>query len=427
MITQEMADRVLGSIDERELVALALDLGNLDSPSMSEGPVAQYVYDWMARTGFAPRKVALVPDRPNIVGTLPGTGGGKSLLLNGHLDTTISKEETWVTRRAAEPVFHSAWREGDRLWGNGVCNNKGPLASWLIGSKAVKDSGVKLKGDLTLTAVVAEIGLEPVDEFQPPQYTSKEAGARYLVNRGVVADYALVVEGTDFDLTWVEAGKAFFKLTIFSGSLPIYTPYIKRPHAMEQSPNAVVRMAKFIERLEAWAWEYEQKNTYKCPGGTVIPKVNIGAIRGGVPYKITKTLDVCTIYLDVRTTPVQDPLDIRDELQALITAAGFQGEVELYTYRKGYEGKGVEPMADAIKEAHQVIRREPPKIAAPPLSSMWRDLNVFNEVGIPSLTYGPGASVGGGNLSMRIADLMDGARVFALIICDICNRDRKPK
>ena len=44
----------------------------------------------------------------------------------------------------------------------------------------------------------------------------------------------------------------------------------------------------------------------------IVPRVNIGAIRGGVPYKITKTVQQCAIYVDVRTTPVQNPLDIRD-------------------------------------------------------------------------------------------------------------------
>ncbi len=271
MERDEMADKVLAKIDAEELVALALDLGNIDSPSMAEGEVAQYVYDWLARSGFSPRKVALVPDRPNIVATLPGTGNGVSLLFNGHLDTTIAKEETWVSRRAADPVFHSAWREGDLIYGNGVCNNKGPLASWLVAAKAIRQSGVQLKGDLVLSAVVAEIGLEPVDEFQPPQYTSKEAGARYTLNRGVVADYSLVVEGTDFDWAWVEAGKAFFKISIFGHDLPIYTPYIQGPTPPEKNPNAVVRMARFIGRLEEWAWEYERKNRYECPGGVVVP------------------------------------------------------------------------------------------------------------------------------------------------------------
>ncbi len=424
MERHEMAEKVLAKIDAEELAGLALDLGNIDSPSMYEGEVCQYVYDWLERNGFSPRKVALVPDRPNIVATLPGRGTGTSLLFNGHLDTTLAKEETWVSRRAADPIFHAAWRDGDLLYGNGVCNNKGPLATWLIAAKALRESGVQLKGDLTLTAVVAEIGLEPVDEFQPPRYTSKEAGARYVVNRGVVADYALVVEGTDFGVGWVEAGKAFFKITVFGDDLPIYTPYIQRPTPMEKSPNAVVRMARFIERLEEWAWGYERKNRYECPGGVVVPKVNIGAIRAGSPYKITKTLQLCSIYVDIRTTPVQNPLDIREDLRRLVAGAGLEGEVELYTYRRGYEARGIEPLAEALGRAHRQALGDTMKTASPPLTSMWRDLNVFNEVGIPSLTYGPGSSVGAGKMFMKVADLVMAAKVFALTALDLCNRDR---
>src|SRR5439155_672574 len=80
---------------------------------------------------------------------------------------------------------------------------------------AIKDSGVRLKGDLLLMAVVGEIGVEPVDEFQSPAYLAKEPGTRFAITHGGVADYALVAEGTDFGIVGVEAGKAFFKVTVF--------------------------------------------------------------------------------------------------------------------------------------------------------------------------------------------------------------------
>ena len=97
---------------------------------------------------------------------------------------------------------------------------------------------------------------------------------------------------------------------MFGHDLPIYTPYIERPVTIEKNPSAIVRMAPLIQRIEAWAYEYEQKHRYECPGGVIVPRVNIGAIRGGVPYKITKTVQQCAIYVDVRITPVQNPLDI---------------------------------------------------------------------------------------------------------------------
>jgi acetylornithine deacetylase/succinyl-diaminopimelate desuccinylase-like protein len=420
------AQRVLDHLDVDELVKVALDLGNIDSPTGSEGPVGEYVFDWLARQGIKAQKVALVPDRPNVIGMLPGSGRGKSLVFNSHMDTTIHKDEWWTTRRAADPVFHSAWRDGDTLIGNGVCNDKGPMATWLLAAKAIKDSGVTLQGDLVLMAVVGEIGLEPVDEFQPPAYLAKEAGTRYAITHGGVGDYALVAEGTDFGLVGVEAGKAFFKITVFGNDLPIYTPYIDRPTPIEKSPSAIVRMAPLVQRLEEWAYEYERKHRYECAGGVIVPRVNIGAIRGGVPYKITKTVQQCAIYLDVRTTPVQNPLDIREELRSLVSGLGLDGEVELYVYRPAFEADPVKvrPLAAAITHAHQALLGGTPPQASPPFSSMWRDINCFNEMRIPAITYGPGISVGGGNFGMKIATLVTGAQLYALTALQLCSQDR---
>jgi acetylornithine deacetylase/succinyl-diaminopimelate desuccinylase-like protein len=418
--------QVMAKIDADELVKVTLDLANIDSPTGSEGPVADYVHDWLCRQGFDARKVGLYPDRPNVIAVLPASENGRSLCFNSHMDTTIHKDELWTTRHAAEPIFHAGWREGDTLVGNGVCNCKGPMATWLLAAKAIKDSGVKLKGDLVLMAVVGEIGLEPVDEFQPPAYIAKEAGTRYAITHGGVADYALVSEGTDFGIVGVEAGKAFFKITVFGNDLTIYTPYIERPTTIETSPSAIVRMSKFIQAVEQWATEYEQQNKYVCRGGTVVPKVNIGAIRGGVPYKITKTVQQCAIYVDVRVTPKQDPLDVRQELRALMRDTGLQGEVELYVYRPGFEAdeqKGA-PLREAVTRAHRAIVGGEPTSAPVATSSMWRDLNCFNEMRIPSFTYGPGISVGGGIFRMPIQNLITGTQLYVHTALDLCNQSR---
>jgi acetylornithine deacetylase/succinyl-diaminopimelate desuccinylase-like protein len=420
---------VFDKIDTDELIKVTLDLANIDSPTGSEGPVAEYVYEWLRREGFDARKVGLYPDRPNILATIPGTNGGKSLSFNSHLDTTIHKDEIWTTKFAADPIFHTGWREGDVLIGNGVCNCKGPMATWLLAAKAMKDAGVKLKGDLVLMAVVGEIGLEPVDEFQPPEYIAKEAGTRYAITHGGTTDYSLVSEGTDFGIVGVEAGKAFFKITVYGNDLTIYTPYLQRPTSIEESASAIVRMSKLVQRLDAWAFEYEQRNTYKCAGGTVVPKVNIGAIRGGVPYKITKSVQQCAIYVDVRITPKQEPLDVKEELLRIMAEEKLKGEVELFVYRPGFEADEVKgaPLRKAITSAHRsVVGGEPP--AAPiGSSSMWRDLNCFNEMRIPSYTYGPGASVGGGIFRMPVQNLITGTKLYVHTAMDLCNQPRKDK
>src|SRR3989441_13122129 len=96
MKTESRAQAVLDHIDADELMQVALDLGNIDSPTGREGPVGEYVYDWLARQGFAPKRVGLFPDRFNVIATLPGQGRGRSLVFNSHMDTTIAKEEIWT-------------------------------------------------------------------------------------------------------------------------------------------------------------------------------------------------------------------------------------------------------------------------------------------------------------------------------------------
>jgi hypothetical protein len=70
---------VFDKIDVEELPKVTLDLGNIDSPTGSEGPVADYGYDWLRREGFETSKLALYPDWPNVVATFPGTDEGRSL------------------------------------------------------------------------------------------------------------------------------------------------------------------------------------------------------------------------------------------------------------------------------------------------------------------------------------------------------------
>jgi len=268
--------------------------------------------------------------------------------------------------------------------------------------------------------VVGEIGLEPVDEFQAPEYLAKEAGARFVVNRGYTADYGLVAEGTNFNLCWVEAGKAFFKVSVHGIEPPLYTPYLPERTTLVESPNAIVRSAKIIEAIEEWGPRYEREHTYTCEGGKVVPKVSVNAIRSGVPYKITKAPSVCQVYVDVRITPKQDPRSVERELREVLDATAVPTSVEPFVYRRGYEAENVEPLVERVEAGHARVFGDKPGRPVVPVTSMWRDSNVFIEAGIPTVVYGPGASVGGGNFAMAISSLRDAARVYASIIMETC-------
>jgi acetylornithine deacetylase/succinyl-diaminopimelate desuccinylase-like protein len=409
------------AINREELVDLALTLCNIESPAGQEAEAGQFVFDWMRKEGFAPRKIAMLPDRFNVLGTLPGAGDGYSLIFNSHLDTGRSKADRWSIRNPDEEINHRAWRENDTLYGEGIVNDKGPMAAFMIAAKALKSTGTRLRGDLLLSAVPGEIGYEAVDEFESPRYLSKEVGSRYLIQHGGVADFALVAEGTDFKYAAIEAGKAFFKITVF-GAPQLYTPFAPDAEVNAEHPNAIVRAGLLIPPLQEWARRYEKRFVYHCKDGTIVPKVMIGAIRGGNPYHVTRTSEICALYVDCRLTPVSDPLGLRRELRELLAAQKIEGSVELFVYRRSYEAGDTGILLEGLRRSHREVFGTELERAAPAISSMWRDVSIFNEMGIPAITYGPPRNFGG--QSMTIDDLARTAEIYARIAVAVCSREK---
>jgi acetylornithine deacetylase/succinyl-diaminopimelate desuccinylase-like protein len=420
MIDSKTADAVLARIEEQDLVDLALLITSVETPPGEEGPGAQVIYDWLADNDFKPRKVGMFEDRYNIFADVPGEGKGPTLAFNSHIDTWMRRDDYLIWRDPNDRDWHLGREDGDMLVGNPIVNDKGPMAAWMIAAKAIRDAGVKLDGSIYLTMVAGEIGQEPVDEFQGKRYLSKEVGARYLVNHSPRANYCVCAEATAFRKGWIEAGKAFYKITVYGGPV-LYTPYVARPYAEGEHPNAIVRTLPLISRIEEWALEYEQRHTYESPGGTVVPRVNVSAIRGGQPWLVLQNPEVCMIYLDIRTVPGQDGGAIKHELKAMLDELGLDGAVEQFVDRPGYEAHGIEPLSEALDEAHGFeFGGGQPEIATPPECSMWRDHNVFNEAGIPALTYGPPGVAGGGQFAVSKSDLLRVARVYALTALSMC-------
>lgn len=409
------------AIDRDELVELALALCNIESPAGEEAEVGHFIYGWMEKEGFAPRRIGMFPDRFNVLGTLPGAGDGYSLILNSHMDTGRSKADGWSIRDPNVGINHGAWVADGTLFGEGIVNDKGPMAAFLVAAKAIKRAGIKLRGDLLLSAVPGEIGYEAVDEFEAPKYLSKEVGARYLVQHGGVADFALVAEGTDFRYSGIEAGKAFFKVTVF-GDDQYYTPFTPDAAVDHAHPNAIVRAGLLVPVLQEWARAYEKRSVYSCRDGTIVPKAVIGAIRGGNPYHVTRTSELCALYLDCRLTPDSDPLEIRRELREVMEGAGIPGTVELFLYRRSYGSGDNAILLDGLRNAHRGAIGGDLELAAPVFSSMWRDVLVFNEMGIPAITYGPPRAFR--RQAMTVNDLALSAEVYGRVAIDVCSREK---
>ena len=417
-------DEIVAAIDPQEVVDLALALGNIDSPTGSEGAAGQYVFDWLGANGFEPRKYALIEDRFNVAAWIHGTGGGYNLVYNSHLDTTLRPDAVWSARDAKDPLYHSAWVEGDEIFGDGVVNDKGPMAAFLVAAKAIREAGATLKGDLVVSAVAGEISREPIDEFQGTGYLSKDLGARFMATHGVVGDFVIVAEGTGFGIVGVEPGKAQFKVTVVTDTPRYYAPYLPRPTSLVDSPNAIIKTVAVLTAFEEWAYDYQVRHTYEGPLGRIVPKATANAIRSGYPYSLTSSPQIAAFYVDVRILPGANPLDVREELRALLQQVGVEGTVELTLYRPGFEVKGAEPLIEAVRRCHDQTFSEPPVIVADPVTSMWRDTNAFNELGIPAISYAPRSKSHAAKKSFKVADLVDAARVYARIALDLCNQDR---
>lgn len=410
-------ERVREHVDQGELIDLCLGFGNVESPYGSEGEAGQFLYDWLDEEGFAPRKVGMLEDRFNVVGTLPG-GTGPSLAFNSHLDTGRNRKDEWILRDPHQAWYHSAWVQDGVIVGDGVINDKGPLAAFLIAAKALRASGVSLSGDLFLSGVCGEIGQEPVDEFQGIPYLSKDIGARYLATHGpAIPDRVIVAEATSFKLVGLEAGKLHVKVTTYGHE--VYTPYLDETR---YEKNAITRMYEAIETIKTWAEEYEEKSVLQTSVGTCRPKVNIGAIRGGVPYRMTHTPEVCSSYIDIRLAPGAAPAEVLRDLRAALSVHRDL-DVIPHLYRPGHVVDDSDVLIDGCRKAHQQVAGESLELGEGPTASMWRDINVFNELGIPAVTYGPPRASVDGMAGVRIEDIHQVALFYAAAAIELCGTE----
>lgn len=418
-----IVDAISTAIDRDELVKLVLDLCNIPSPQGSGGEAGQFVFDWMAQEGFRPRKAGLVEDRFNVIGGYGGRGDGRNLLFTSHLDTEsplYHPDDRYSLRpeTVADPQWLTAWLEGDRFFGHAAGNDRGPMACFLMAAKALKKAGIEPAGTLYLTACPGEIGPEPAEEHQGPAYLGKEVGAQYMLTHGGVApDFAIAAEGTDFGVNWTACGYANYCITLYGEG--VFTPLLEHPADTNEHPNPIVRMAPLIEALQRWSREYEIRHRYEGPGGTAIPKVQIGAIRGGNARSVGAGSEVCSLYVEIHLTPRQSIADVDRELKTALRAAE-PGEMSIlpYVVRHGFEGDPgqIEPLRLALDRAHQAVRSRPIAISAPVYSSMWRDHNVFNMNRIPAVTMGPT------RWRPTIDDLVQCARIYALATLGVCGR-----
>jgi len=164
---------------------------------------------------------------------------------------------------------------------------------------------------------------------------------------------------------------------------------------------------------------------YDSPTGPLLPKVNIGAIEGGAPYRPNYFPGVCSIYVDVRMPPQVRPVAVKHGIEQALNALGIGYEMDVYRSLLGHEGKKVEPLVRAVEEIHQYLFGQKIKPESPDRASIWTDTNVYNEIGIPAIKIGPrGRRISARNEEIDIEVMLKAAQIYALIALDICTRER---
>ncbi|HEY9525887.1 MAG TPA: M20/M25/M40 family metallo-hydrolase, partial [Anaerolineales bacterium] len=206
-----------------ELEQLLSDLVSINSinpdlvpGSAGEGEIAHYIADWLKLAGLEVELIESVSGRPNVVGIARGTGGGKTLLLNGHMDTVGV---------AGMIAGHTPRMEGGRLYGRGAYDMKGGLAACMLAiAEATKRS---LRGDVIFTGVIDE------------EYAS--VGTMDLAKR-FHADGAIVAEFTELQLILAHRGFVWLEIETIGKAA-----HGSRP---DLGVDAIVKMGKVLNEIE---------------------------------------------------------------------------------------------------------------------------------------------------------------------------------
>ena len=312
--------------------------------------------------------------------------------------------------------------EGDRLYGQGVENMKGGLASMIIAAEAIRQSGVGLRGDLVLACVVGE--------------TQGGEGTVHLLQRGTRPDMAVFPEPTGVsNLATVHGG--IVHLAIHTHGM---TGHISQ---MEKTVNAVYKMARVIDAIQKVEFTYTQRTDLPA-----LPRINVGSIIGGrgreyVLIEPPYIPDLCTIIVDVHFVPGQTAegivADIKralDPLRARDPELRYEIQVPPPDFFKGRRRLVVDPMdvpADShivqtVAGNHQRVTGRPPEAigAILPFSYSAGDSGWLWKEGIPCLLYGPATGFtappeeGEDGFFVVISEMATCASTLALTAMNVC-------
>jgi acetylornithine deacetylase/succinyl-diaminopimelate desuccinylase-like protein len=402
------------AIDRDRLVETASRMIDVHSFTGDEQPMAELMVELFEELGLHVQWQQVEDGRANALGILEGSGGGKSLMFNGHMDTSYSGREPWLRN---VPGFQpKAFVEGARLYGLGISNMKGALACYVEAVRALVESGGKLRGDVLIAAVCGEIEKTQYGEAVGAQYRGYAAGSRYLVTHGGVADMCLLGEPTEGKVVLGHYGALWLRIRVHGDF--VHTAFSEG----RRDRNSILRMHEVVAAVREWIpiWEDDPTNGYR--GAKAI--VNVGAIDGGFGWRVSRTPHHTDLFLDVRVPPTKPMSVARREVLDFVRSLaerfpGYGVEGEVYVTAPGAEIDEEHELVGAIDASHeQVFGTRPER----DVTRWFSDASALTRYGIPTVNYGTSTGLmdveRGENL--EIEGLVQMANVYALVAQRVC-------
>ncbi len=414
-MAKNIAQRVDNQVKERLVVSFARKLLDIPSFKTEETRIARFLARFFKSRGYGVDLQEVDPGRYQVIATLKGSGGGKSLMLNGHIDMDpLSmgwKRDPWTSSV-----------EGDRLYGAGIYNMKGGITSIVMAAEALRRAKAPLKGDLMVACVVGEL--------------QGGVGTVHALEQGYRPDMAIVAEpnGQDSVLT-VHAGWLEMAINVIGESRHI--------SQKESGVNAIQKMAKVVSAINNLSLTHPS-----YPALPALPRLHVGAIIGGqgrnhVINGPNFVPDFCTALVDGRMVPGQTSDMVLADVRRVLD--GIKGEDPQFDYEIEYPPPAeykvlrvtMEPMdmptdeyiVQALTRSYEAVTggklayigtKLPNSYSGNDTTHMWK-------AGIPCVLYGPG---GGWDESeeepdayIRISDMVTCARVIASTALEVCNQD----
>lgn len=414
-----LEQRLLGALEavQTEAVDLLATLVRFETdnpPGGNEAPAQHWVAERMQKLGMEVDLFDALPGRPNAVGVWKGTGGGRSVILNGHIDVAEVRQRALWARDPFDPVI-----EGRTMYGRGTSDMKSALAAYLFVVQQLQAAGVRLRGDVIIQSVMGEEAGEP--------------GARACTERGSRADFAIVGEATRARQVLAAVGTMNLRITIRS-------PYTLHLHARRlaffaggglEGANCLEKMAtRIIPALNDLEreWTVFKQHPVIPPAQTLI---NPFAIRGGGnPFFLP---DECTLHVIVLYLPNESSDEVRQQVEDQIRRVAEldpwlrkyppQVEWDPAEYPIAFLPSDVDPEHPGVRtllEAGREVMAEPIQIGGG--RGAICDSGWIAQGGTPTVVWGPGDIYWAHRIDERVDldDVLAYAKVLALFLLRWC-------